>query len=107
MPSRSPTARPTSSRGARGGWGAPAEAAPPASLRSGRPQPAGRADHEPVALNAQALAGAATAGRSTRQSGTVASTTSATMVSVVGTPARSLTKPQIVGAIAEAAIVTV
>jgi hypothetical protein len=54
-----------------------------------------------------APAGAATAGRSTRQSGMVVSTTSATIVSVAGTPVTSPTKPQMVGATAEAAIVAV
>ena len=54
-----------------------------------------------------ALTGAVTAGRSTRQSGIVVSTTSATIVSVVGTPVTSLTTPQMVGATAEAAIVAV
>jgi len=56
---------------------------------------------------AYALAGAVTAGRSTRQSGIVASTTIATMLSVIGTPVRSPMKPQMVGASAEAAIVVV
>jgi len=60
-----------------------------------------------VACPIYALAGAVTAGRSTRQRGMVASTTIATMLSVAGTPVWSLTTPQMVGATAEAAIVAV
>ncbi len=47
-------------------------------------------------------AGAVTAGRRARQSGTVTSTTAATMARVAGIPAASLTRPYTDGASAEA-----